>query len=680
MGLLRLDRRVAGTPLWVVGALTTGCIVAVLLMLAAEVPLAWVWWAICVVATVPVVVWFIAHGRFFEPLPLIAAACALLFVARPLQLFLEWRDLFSYFFPSDSVESLTLLEGQEIALYVGSRLDESLETALSRGLAACALFLVVLLVGYRLGLGGRLAGGLSKLGSGVSISAGRAIGVSLAVGIVAQVAIVARAGGPKASLESASDQAALSDSFALFMLSGFGFVAVFIWAAWRWPRVRAEWVAFALSTAAVCGFSVISGSRARVFLTLMVLAVVVHYTRRAWRGRELAVGLLVLLAFASSFIVFRRVADDGSLSEAARTAPAHVLDVRVILNDITSFDHVLYATNIYGRERGYRHGSFLIGGIRSYLPRRIDSGKPDGGDIVFRRVVWREQFGAGRPPTVVGDLFIDFGFWGVAVGALLIGMLARALVGLVRGPPGGREYRVVLFAFSLVVLYEVVVDTFSVALGYALTLLVPFLIAVHIFGRVVRRTPSFCEGSRRVKHALLIVSCAVALAFAGCGGFGDDEVTERVQRSALLSKAQVERLPANSPERAVFEWWRALQFDNAVVAARYYADSLGLSEADIEGILRKGPQGRGLDKRPRLVEVQRQGDKAVVLTLLEVEQRNPNGRIDRQQQARAFNLVREDGEWKLAENNYLDRSLDIERRFREEFERQQGQGQGQESP
>ena len=166
----------------------------------------------------------------------------------------------------------------------------------------------------------------------------------------------------------------------------------------------------------------------------MVLAVIVHYTRRAWRGPELVVGLVALLAFASSFIVFRQVADGGSLSEAASTAPEHILDLRVILNDSTSFDHVLYATNIYGRNRDHEGGAFLVGGARSFLPRRIDSGKPEGGDIVFRRVVWREEFGAGRPPTAVGDLFIDFGLWGVAVGALLIGVLCRALVGLVRDP------------------------------------------------------------------------------------------------------------------------------------------------------------------------------------------------------------------------------------------------------
>ena len=74
----------------------------------------------------------------------------------------------------------------------------------------------------------------------------------------------------------------------------------------------------------------------------------------------------------------------------------------------------------------------------------------------------------------------------MAVGALLIGVLCRALVGLVRGPPEGAEYRVVLFGLLLVVVYGLVVDTFSLALGYAITLVFPFLVAVHIFGRQAR--------------------------------------------------------------------------------------------------------------------------------------------------------------------------------------------------
>jgi oligosaccharide repeat unit polymerase len=486
-----VDRRVAGIPLALLGALIAAAILA-LSLLAAGVPAAWVLLGVCALATLPVAVWGVVAGRFFEPLPLLSAVGVLLFVARPLQLFLSWRDLYSHFFPRDPVQGLVLLEAQEVALYVGDRLRGPLEPALARSTGACALFLVMLLAGYRFGGGHRLARRLSALrGSRTPINVRAAVGVSMAIGLVAQAAIIVHAGGPAASLKQASSkQSALSESFVLFFLAGFGFAAVILWAAWRRPRTRLEWWGWGLSVAAVCAFSVIAGSRARIFLTVVALAVIAHYLWRPWRRRELAAAFVLLLAFVSSFIVFRQVADSDSLSRATHKAGTYTLDPRVIINDITSYDDVLYATTIYGQTRPYEHGRFLVNAFRSFVPRRIDPNKPSGGDIAFRKVVWKEEFGAGRPPTAVGDFYIDFGFAGVAVGGLLVGIIARALVGLLRGAAPGRQYRVALYAIGLVILYELVVDTFSLALGFVLTLGLPFLIAVHAFGRVrARRLP-----------------------------------------------------------------------------------------------------------------------------------------------------------------------------------------------
>ena len=62
-------------------------------MLVAGAPVAWLWLAVCASTTVPlVVVWFAARGRLFEPLPVLLAVAALMFVARPLQLFLSWES------------------------------------------------------------------------------------------------------------------------------------------------------------------------------------------------------------------------------------------------------------------------------------------------------------------------------------------------------------------------------------------------------------------------------------------------------------------------------------------------------------------------------------------------------------------------------------------------------------
>jgi oligosaccharide repeat unit polymerase len=472
-------------PLALLGALIVTALATAAVLALLDVPAAWGLLGVCAAVTVPVTLWGLVSGRFLEPLPLLAAAGTLLFVARPLQLFLGWRDLYSYVFLTDPLGSLVRLDGQEMADFVSSRLREPIDSAFARASGACALFLVALLVGYQVGLGRRLAERLSRLrGPRRPVNAPAAIGLSLLVGLGASAAIIIRGKGPASAFENASQQATLSDSFALFVVAGFATSAVLIWAAWMRPRGRAQWAAFLISVVAVCAFAVAAGSRSRVFVALLALAVVIHYLWRPWRTREVVVAAVLLLAFASSFVVFREVAESRSLDEAVKTAPRHVLDGRVILNDLTSFDLVVYATTIYGRERDHEHGGFLVDGVRSFVPRAIDSGKPEGGDIVFRKAVWGGTYAAGRPPTAVGDLWIDFGFPGVAIGALLIGLLARGLLGFTAGAGPGREYRVGLYAIGLVVLLTLVVDTFSLALGYVLTLGLPFMVAVHGFGRL----------------------------------------------------------------------------------------------------------------------------------------------------------------------------------------------------
>jgi hypothetical protein len=182
-----------------------------------------------------------------------------------------------------------------------------------------------------------------------------------------------------------------------------------------------------------------------------------------------------------------------------------------------------------------------------------------------------------------------------------------------------------------------------------------------------------------MRRAIAVVAALAVAATAGCGAFGDDPVTERVQQPGLLTKRQVERHPEGTPQRAFFDWWRAVQYDNAAVAVRYYARSAGVTVDTLDRQLGIGLEVMGLTARPHLVEVDESGDTAVVLTLLERVVENPNGRADRVRKPRGFNLVREDGEWKLADNRFLGRQEQIYNNFtaplREQQEREQ---QGQE--
>jgi hypothetical protein len=167
-----------------------------------------------------------------------------------------------------------------------------------------------------------------------------------------------------------------------------------------------------------------------------------------------------------------------------------------------------------------------------------------------------------------------------------------------------------------------------------------------------------------VRRPIALVLALGAGALIGCAGIGtDDSVKVRVTGPALVTKKQLASLPEDSPARTVFEWWRTIQFDNPTLAVRYYSSELKITRLTIENQLQFGAASQNLNARPHLVGTDMDGDHATVNVLLENLSSNPNGRLDKNQTARAFNLVREDGEWKLAENTYLERGERIQRAF-----------------
>jgi hypothetical protein len=160
------------------------------------------------------------------------------------------------------------------------------------------------------------------------------------------------------------------------------------------------------------------------------------------------------------------------------------------------------------------------------------------------------------------------------------------------------------------------------------------------------------RGGRPLASAVGVALCLAVVA-SGCDGLGSDQ-----------------EVPGRVTGRVVFEWWREIQFDNATVAAKYYSRDLGITPDKLDRSLTLGPGALGLLRRPRLVDVEIHGDTATVLVLLETASRSANNRVDRTRTARGFNLVREDGEWKLSENRYIERAARVQRFFAAEARRQ----------
>jgi hypothetical protein len=158
----------------------------------------------------------------------------------------------------------------------------------------------------------------------------------------------------------------------------------------------------------------------------------------------------------------------------------------------------------------------------------------------------------------------------------------------------------------------------------------------------------------RDKIGPAVVLVAVA-ALAGCGELG--ELSGRNEQPQIVTKQDIARYPRDSPAHTVLAWWRALQFDSPTLAARYYSPRLALTPERLERQLVAGPGFLDLTAGLRIVDVVTEGSSATVLALRIRVLQHPNGRKDRVAVPQSVNLRRESGEWRLADNRYIDRAL-----------------------
>jgi oligosaccharide repeat unit polymerase len=213
---------------------------------------------------------------------------------------------------------------------------------------------------------------------------------------------------------------------------------------------------------------------------------------RHYRYRRVSTGQLTVLTLAaviamSSFLAVRTETgfNGASFGEAARTAWVKGLDPRTFLNDNNQFDNLLMATDVYGRTAPIRNRLSLVDAIRLYIP----FGEREAEDVAFRKLIWGNQLGAGRPYTVIGGFYADFGWPGVVVGSFLLGMLMRAISALapLTLTIPGHAFRVAMMSVSMILLYNLVTTTYSVTVGLAIQALVPFVGGLLFLGRRLLR-------------------------------------------------------------------------------------------------------------------------------------------------------------------------------------------------
>jgi oligosaccharide repeat unit polymerase len=473
----------------VVAALAgVGVAVTALIVWIGGAPVAWLLLGFCAAVSAGALAIQLRHARWFEPLTVIAAFALVSFCARALQLFVGADDLLSYSPPFDLADEYLRIEMSETAQFVTSELKEPLEPALTRAIGTVAIFVALVVVGYLLPWGPRLGRRLARLGRGVTRPSNlRAVVlICLAIAAIGQISLLVKVGGPAEALETSFRHSVLRGGLVDHFLIGFGVVGLLVWMAWDPPRSARARVAFGLVTLEMCAFFALAGSRTRVVLLLAMLAVLVHYLWRRWRPVEVAAAVVLVVVLATALLGVRQATADKTTGEALGSAPTYIERPQGILNDLNEFDYLFEATTVIGSSHKYRrpaefqYGNGFWQAVHPFVPGTIDADKPESRDQEFRKIIWGKKQGEGRPYTIIGDFWNDFGFAGVVVGSLLFGLFSRALLGLVAATPGrpGREFRVILYAMGLTLVYIAVSTTYSVTVGFLVIFGLPLLLAL----------------------------------------------------------------------------------------------------------------------------------------------------------------------------------------------------------
>jgi hypothetical protein len=433
-------------------------------------------------------VWAVRHQQLLAPLGVVSLVFLAYFVARPFQLSLSSSGLLhtSYSYYATPFQSLLQLSGQEITLFVDDEMAGTLDAALTRALAVLALFFALFLVGYRLQIARRVAQRWSRIGAhSGALDLRWIVAAWLVIGLFGEVIVFAKIGSLSTALTQLGTQGNLTVSFTYLVILNFYTAGLILWMCWNTPTTRGGKLALAAAVAELVVFYTILGSRTLVLVPILLMLLAWNELCRPVRGRVLLGLVAVGILFSSGYLAVRESAGTQPFAQVLRSVPRNAVNAQVILNSSPVFDQLLEETNYVPERANYRYGGELAQGLLSQIPRFLYPAKPPATDVTFRQLIWGDRFLAGRPAGAAGEFYRDFGFVGVAIGAVLVGIFARGLTGLRAraGGPEGRSLRAALFVVGMLLLYQFIVGSYSIAFGSALELGIPLVIALKLFAR-----------------------------------------------------------------------------------------------------------------------------------------------------------------------------------------------------
>ena len=182
-------------------------------------------------------------------------------------------------------------------------------------------------------------------------------------------------------------------------------------------------VLFGLAAAA---FPFFVSSRQGVIFLIIRMGVIWLYLRGEPAPRKaLAVTLIGLVLFGSMLALRRGKSDWRGIQE--EVAVSGLLEATIggrHFLDLTKTAHIIDGVP---RLVDFQHGKTMVTWLVAPIPRSIWPDKPGIGAGDELRRIFGTYWGTSVPPGIVGELYLNFGMFGVLVGMLAVGLLLRSI-------------------------------------------------------------------------------------------------------------------------------------------------------------------------------------------------------------------------------------------------------------
>lgn len=176
-------------------------------------------------------------------------------------------------------------------------------------------------------------------------------------------------------------------------------------------------------------FATFRGSRSLLIRFILVFMIIFHYRRHRLKFKSLVVVGLIATILSNGLLYLRELHQSGSIDTGLFFSSPYELFHSTFGMVRGRFTMVAHIVNMTPEELEFRYGTTFFKWIVFPIPRAIWSEKP----VFLGRELSIRVFGMptnGTPPTIIGELYLNFWIPGIIIGMLLLGAYIRLIIDL----------------------------------------------------------------------------------------------------------------------------------------------------------------------------------------------------------------------------------------------------------